>query len=235
MRKAISIFSLGAALFIASLLQGTIASADIFIFNQPNPDLAVFAGPYGQVEIDFTSSTTATVTATSFLTPTSGYTPGFAFVDGGTLGLNFNQAVTVGSPPPGNAPFPAGTGLQAGSTVCAGCSVNGFGTFSLVIDQLGNNPNLSFSFTVTGTSSLSLVNNSDGFFAAAHFLALGSQSICGGGTPCNGFATVATATVPESASLLFLGAGWAGIGVWQWKNRKLMPLSSLLRRKLMTG
>jgi hypothetical protein len=226
MRKTISILSLGAALFIASLLQGTIASADTFIFNLPDADLSAFAGPYGQVVVDFTSSTTATVTGTAYHSPTSGYSPGFGFVNGGTLGLNFNQAVTVGSPPPGNAPFPGGTGFPGGTTAngsCsgAGCILNGFGTFSMIIDTNSNALTHSFTFTVTGTSPLSLVNNSSGFFAAGHFLAIGSQSICGGGTPCTGFATV---SVPEGTSLLLLGAGWAGIGVWQWKNRKLMPI-----------
>ena len=67
-----------------SVLLATNASAYLIMLTDPNTDLSGYQGPYAQVNVVLSSSSTATITATAL--------NGYHFIDGSALALNVNAA-----------------------------------------------------------------------------------------------------------------------------------------------
>ena len=188
------------------------------LLDTPNDAISGFAGPYGTVEINLLSATTASVTFTS---NTVG---GNIYLFGGVnaVDLNVNAlSFTVGTITGSNA----GTGFTPGPLTNGGSgNVNGHGDFNLTINSFDGFTHSSdtISFDLTNTSgtwasaSDVLAFNSSGFDAAAHIFVTSSPANASNGAVATGFAGEGPqGHVPDSgttATLLGLGmAGLAGL------------------------
>ncbi len=161
------------------------ASGDLFI-GSPNPDLSGFLGPYATVNVALNNDgTQATITFTAV----------DYFLMGGAqaAALNVNGEFAVG-------PFTAPTGPQLNAKTpkisMEGIRVvDGFGTFDLVLRDLGGfgSATNTLSFTLTKTTgawtgaSDVLTPNDSGYYAAAHIFVANSDWTNSGVT---GYATV---------------------------------------------
>jgi len=169
-----------------------------------NSGISGTPGPYGTVDVNLTSSTTAVITFTA--------SSGFLFTDGGSAAVNVNAGHwTIGS----FSTIPNGIPLTDGG---AG-NEDGWGSFN----QTVNNPNSSpadrastITFTLTDTSgtwadaAAVLTGNASGYFAAAHiYINSGSGS---GNTGFAADGTPSTPSVPDGgATIALLGFGLVGI------------------------
>src|SRR5437764_15408428 len=105
-----------------------VASADTISFDLGNPNTAIsgYTGPYANVTVDLTSTTTATITFTAL---TNGiYT--YVLVDGSSAAVNVNASTwtlsgLTGTPFFGNGPSLTDVGTQQS---------DGFGNFNQAID-----------------------------------------------------------------------------------------------------
>src|SRR5262249_37331442 len=102
-----------ASVVLASFLAVTVgvsdASADVYNFSLTNPNSALsgLSGPFGEVSINLTNSTHATVTFTSDIVGSNVY----LFGDGSSVGLNVNStSFSVSGISCGNS----GTGFSCG-------------------------------------------------------------------------------------------------------------------------
>jgi hypothetical protein len=180
MKRLVSAIAIAAAMgLMAGSSGGARADTIDYILGIPNSGLSGSPGPYGTVEVNLTSSTTATITFTA--------DSGFGLIDGGSAGVNVNAT---------SFSFSGLTGTPAGNaSLTNGGSGNedGFGSFNQTFDNKAGSASAltSLSFTLTDNSGTwasaanVLVNNAAGFLAAAHFNVLGSNC---GGSPCTGFA-----------------------------------------------
>jgi hypothetical protein len=167
------------------------------------------AGPFATVTVHVTSNTTATVTFTA--------KSGYAFVDGGSLGLNVNSNITSS-----NAKITSSTTSPAETLTLANplpTNEDGFGKFNVVYDQKDSS-NPAFVEQVdltgvgtnwlTGNTSVSnqtiLVANSNGSLAAAHVFVVGSNGVTGFAAGSGG-PTPPVNTAPAPPSVLLLAVG----------------------------
>lgn len=181
-----------AALLFLLTLGAPIASADSTSFTLTNSNLgSSFAGPFGTVTVDLTTSTTATITFTAG--------SGYVFLDGGIGDVNVNATSwTIGT-------F---SGITCASTGCDGGSANaidGFGSFNQTVNSKGgfgdNVTTFSFVLTDTGgfwSSATSVLSaNSTGGDVAAHIAPISL------GGACTGFAsdgTTSSTTAPNGCT-----------------------------------
>ncbi len=209
--------ALGALCAIALAAQPAKANIITYTLGAANPGISGYTGPYGTVQINLTSSTSATITFTA-LDSSGGQH--FLFGDGGSVGLNVNGTFSVSG-------ITAPTGPQQGAnapgpwTVTSG-NEDGFGHFNLSLDNFDGFSSAvrTVSFTLTdllgtwGSASDVLALNSQGLLAAAHiFVANADYS----NTGATGYAAD---SVPDgSSTVALLGGALAGIGVIRRKLR----------------
>jgi len=226
MKKQVkSVLSLGAAVAVALTLGAGSASADSITYtidNNGGGGLAGYPSPYASVLVNRTDSTHATVTFTSLTTS------GTTYLMGGenAADVNVNATTwTIGSfSATGLAGFTNGALSDTGSG-----NVNGFGVFNETVKNFDGytNSHNQISFVLTNTSGTwatagsVLAPNASGFAVAIHGFACAAPCTTTAGALTTGAATTGGgSTVPEPTSVLLLGSGVAGIGLWGMKRRK---------------
>jgi hypothetical protein len=205
----------GAALTIGLALASSFAHATIIsgtsTLSEANSGLGGGTGDFGALSISLNNSTGA---ATFTFTGANGY----EFIDSNVADLNLSSTIFT---------FSAGALTPGGVTLTSTGSntVDGFGTFTETT-SIGNasQPQGSISFTLTssafiGLTSISqlLLNNGNGFDAAAHMCDFASGGCAAGLT---GFVAetgvssgVGGGSVPEPSTLSIFGAALlAGLG-----------------------
>jgi hypothetical protein len=176
------------------------AKAD-FVFDLINANIPG-AGPFAQVDVSLTSSTTATITFTSL---TAG---GNIYLFGGdAVGVNVNATSwTLGTINGANA----GTGFSPGPFSDGGSgTMDGFGGFNQHISSFDGFTHSSdtISFMLTDTSgvwasaSSVLVANEDGNLAAAHIFETSFPANQANGAINTGFAS-GVGVVPEPTTMI---------------------------------
>ena len=179
-----------------------------------NTGLSGFVGPFANLHIDLTSSTTANVIFTSL---TNG---GYIYLLGGEAAadLNVNGSYTLGPVAESNAI--SGFGASFDANVPG--NVSSFGKFDLSLNNVDgfhdSATSISFTLTDTGaswsTAAGVLTPDNDGYIAAVHAFAC-AQPGCSttSGSVHSGFAANgdAPAVIPEPATFALLGAALVGI------------------------
>ncbi len=230
--KASLTLLLAAALSLTFGVSSASADTADYSLSVPNSGISGFTGPYGNVHVDLTSSTTADITLTSNTVGGNIY----LFGDGNTLALNVNASVSslsVGTITGSNA----GTGFtnDAGdstATIAANQNVSEFGKFNFTITTFDGFEHsvdtLSFTLTrSTGTwasASDVLTENSQGALAAAHVFVTESPAVQSNGAIITGFAGNGDAQpIPEPASIVLVGLGAVGAFGYGLRRRLLVP------------
>jgi hypothetical protein len=208
------------------------ADSVTFDLEQLNLNMVTYPGPYATVTINRTSSTAATITFTSLISPDSSNI--YLMSDGGTVGVNVNAATfTVGVPTLTNG----GTGFTPLYKDNTPGNEDGFGSFNVSLNSKNGFPDASDSvqFTVTDTSgtwnSVSDVlkpngTGGSGYVAAAHIFITSNPANQNNGAIDTGYAagdggsTFSGNDNPPTVPLPSIA--WAGLG--------LMGLVALRRR-----
>jgi hypothetical protein len=186
-----------AALVVASALAPS-AQADVINYSlgTGNSSLSGFTGPFADVTINRTSSTTAVITFTADSNSLDTYLMGGAQA----VDVNVNAATFMVTPPIGTNGL-AGFSTPGPYTVSGGTNADGFGSFNLNIDSFDGftHSARSITFGLTDTSGTwgdaadVLAGNSLGNFAAAHiFVCAAPVTSCtaSSSNPVTGFAAV---------------------------------------------
>jgi hypothetical protein len=210
------------------------ASADILTYTltqgNASPGLACCTGPYAQVDVNRTSTTTATITFTSL---TNG---GYIYLLGasGTADLNVNGSYTLGPVTESNSI----SGFTPSWKDNKPGNVSAFGTFNLSLNNDGGftDSATSISFTLTDTSGTwtsaagVLTPNPDGQIAAVHGFACAEPGCststtataapkASSGAAYTGFASGAQVVPDGGMTLMLLGGTLVGLETLRRKFR----------------
>jgi hypothetical protein len=193
-----------------------------FDLSAGNSAISGFASPYAAVTVNRTDNTHATITFTSLTANENIYLMG----DGGTVGVNVHASSwTLGSVSGSNG----GTGFSPGPYSSGGAgNEDGFGSFNQTINShdgfTSSADDVSFVLTDTGgtwaSASDVLVNNGNGYLAAAHIFVTSSPAAQGNGAITTGYAAGTVGTVPEPATWAMVLIGFAGLGYAAGRRRK---------------
>lgn len=218
MRRAISCIAaaglaLGFLLFGAS---GAEAAPIVYQLTAGNSAISGFAGPYADVTVDLTSSTTATITFTS--NTVAGNT--YLFGDSSAAAVNVNATSwTLGGLSASNS----GTGFTTPSLSDSGsANVDSFGVFNQTVkdfDGLMYSAD-TLSFTLTNTSgtwasaSSVLAANANGNVAAAHIFVCADTSpgVCDASVPALTTGYASQLPEPSALALLLIGGSMLAAG-----------------------
>jgi hypothetical protein len=182
------------------------AKANTIEYSLSAFNIAGYTGPFGNVDVNLTDSTHATITFTGL--------NGYQLIDHSIAAVNLNATSFTETIGGGDTDF-SGFDLSNGT-------VDGWGSFNLIVDnQTASSHFSTISFSVVNTGSTwadaanVLVANALGNVVAAHLI-----------TPVDnnptGFASGGdTPSVPDGgATVALLGFGLAGVGVASRKFRK---------------
>jgi hypothetical protein len=180
---------MGAAVLLGGSILAPTAWADtVYTLTQAN---IAFPGPYGTVTVHLVDSDEATITFNSLTNSGNIY----LFGDGGSVAVNVNAASWTLSNITGSN---AGTGFSPGPYSDGGAgNEDGFGSFNQTINSFDGFTSSSdtISFLLTNTSGTwansgsVLINNADGFLAAAHIFVTAFPANASNGAIATGFAT----------------------------------------------
>lgn len=221
-----------AALALAvAVMTPMVARADSISFDIDSPNTAIsgYTGPYGTVEVNRTSTTTATITFTAL------NNGGNFYLFGGAQALNVNvnaTSFTVGTPTGSGGNY-GGDGAHGIQTPSSAQNADGWGSFNVSFDNFDGAGNAlkTASFTLTNTSGTwataadVLTANSNGATVAAHIFVFASDSPYTNTALATGFAADGgnntTEEVPEPASIAMVGFGLLGMAGYRWRRRRL--------------
>jgi hypothetical protein len=220
---------------LAGMAWGGPARADIITFDLTagNSAISGFPGPYEQVVVNRTSSTTATITFTSLTNAGNIYLMG----DGGTVGVNVNAtSFTLGTITGSNA----GTGFTPGPYSNGGAgNEDGFGSFNLTINSFDGYTHSSdtVSFTITNNSGtwatasdvLTPNDTTHNAEAAAHVFITTFPANAANGAIVTGFAAgtgggggTNNVTTPAPPGVVLMATGMVMLGLFGWSRRRAL-------------
>jgi hypothetical protein len=197
------------------------AKADVcnFCLSIGNSSLSGFPNTvFATVQVNLTSSTTATITFTS---NTSGGNI-FLFGDGGSVAANINATSFTVS---GIVGTNSGTGFTPGPFSTSSGNEDGFGSFNLKIDSFDGFTHSSdqISFTVTNLSGTwaschdVLAANNMGFILGAHIFVTSAPANAANGASVTGFAANGPCPPPGvpdgGTTVMLLGAALGSLGM----------------------
>jgi hypothetical protein len=198
-----------------------------FDLGNGNTGINGYSGPYVRVDVNLTSSTTATVTFTS-LTNNGNI---FLMGDGGTVGLNVNATsfglktsdVTLANP----------TGFTAGSvTSIDSGNEDGFGNFNLRVNTFDGFSHSDNKVTLTNLTNLSgtwasaqdvLTTNAGGSLAGAHIFVTTDPANVSNGALATGYAANGLQVAPAPGSAILMGMGGIGLIAFVQRSRRRQP------------
>ncbi len=189
----------------------------VFDLGSGDTGISDYLAPYAHVEVDLTSSTTATITFTSLVEDGNIY----LFGDSSSVDINVNatswtvSGISAANQGTGFSPGPVTADVKDGKP--SGGQVDGFGNFNQTFTSCDGfkSSSDSISFTITdkdtGGSWASatdvLMANPSGNYAAAHIFVTSSPANANNLNPATGYAsggvpTLPSPQVPEPTTLL---------------------------------
>jgi hypothetical protein len=210
-RRSFPRFAVLSLLFLAGSSTSSFADFINYTLGVPNTAVQGYPGPYGNVNVNLTDPTHATITFTAQAPAGSGLT--YRFGDGQSIDVNINATSWTVS----NLQITdlASTGTLSVASPQAAGQVDGFGNFNQRFDDTTAGGTLndfnaaSFVLTNTGgnwgSAANVLTSNPDGFLAGAHLFVF-TSSTPGASAQTTGFVANGTPTtgVPEPMTIVTL-------------------------------